>query len=36
MKTTLERHLTMTFELGHLPGQEDLQGGCGSGCGCGH
>lgn len=36
MKNTVERHLAKTFELGRLPRSEDLQGGCGSGCGCGH
>ncbi|HZN59872.1 MAG TPA: YlbF family regulator [Planctomycetota bacterium] len=37
MKSTVERHVDLTFELGRLPRPEELEGGsCGSGCGCGH
>lgn len=36
MKSTVERHLELTFELGRLPVPEDLEGGCESGCGCKH
>jgi len=36
VRKTVEQHLAMTLELGRLPTEEDLSGGCAcdSGCGC--
>lgn len=37
MQMSVRRYISKTFELGRLPGAEDLEGGCGShGCGCHH
>jgi cell fate (sporulation/competence/biofilm development) regulator YlbF (YheA/YmcA/DUF963 family) len=35
MRETVTRYVTRTFELGHVPSEEDFGGcGCNSGCGC--
>jgi cell fate (sporulation/competence/biofilm development) regulator YlbF (YheA/YmcA/DUF963 family) len=34
MQESVNKYLTKTFELGRLPGPEDLSSGCGTGCGC--
>jgi cell fate (sporulation/competence/biofilm development) regulator YlbF (YheA/YmcA/DUF963 family) len=37
MQESVNKYLTKTFELGRVPSAEELSdGGCGSGCGCGH
>ena len=37
VKQSIHQFVTKTLELGRLPTIEDLsEGGCGSGCGCGH
>jgi cell fate (sporulation/competence/biofilm development) regulator YlbF (YheA/YmcA/DUF963 family) len=37
MQETVNKYLSKTFELGHVPSEEDLEsGGCGEGCGCHH
>ena len=33
---SVQQYVTKTLELGRLPTEEDLSGGCGHGCGCGH
>jgi len=33
---TINRFVGKTLELGKLPADEDLEGGCGHGCGCHH
>jgi cell fate (sporulation/competence/biofilm development) regulator YlbF (YheA/YmcA/DUF963 family) len=32
----VNQYVTKTFELGRLPTDEDMSGGCGTGCGCHH
>jgi cell fate (sporulation/competence/biofilm development) regulator YlbF (YheA/YmcA/DUF963 family) len=39
IQESIQRHVKKTFELGRLPSEEDLAGGCcsdGHGCGCSH
>jgi len=36
VQETVNKFLKKSLELGRVPAAEDLQGGCGSGCGCHH
>jgi cell fate (sporulation/competence/biofilm development) regulator YlbF (YheA/YmcA/DUF963 family) len=36
VQESVGQYLSKTFELGRLPTEEDMNGGCGSGCGCHH
>ncbi len=38
VQETIHRYINKTFELGHLPSEEELSESCcsGGGCGCGH
>jgi cell fate (sporulation/competence/biofilm development) regulator YlbF (YheA/YmcA/DUF963 family) len=37
LQQSISKHVSKTFELGHVPTAEDLDsGGCGHGCGCHH
>ena len=33
---SVQRYVKKTLELGRMPSEEDLEEGCGHGCGCGH
>ena len=36
MQESINKYLSKTFELGRVPTEEDMEGGCGEGCGCHH
>ena len=36
VQESIQQYVSKTLELGRLPSEEDLQGGCGHGCGCHH
>ncbi len=38
VRESIQRFINKTFELGHLPSEDELSGSCcsGGGCGCGH
>jgi cell fate (sporulation/competence/biofilm development) regulator YlbF (YheA/YmcA/DUF963 family) len=36
MQESINKYLSKTFELGRVPNDQDLEGGCGEGCGCHH
>lgn len=36
VQETVSQYVSKTFELGRLPTDEDMSGGCGHGCGCHH
>ncbi len=36
VQETVGQYVSKTFELGRMPTDEDMSGGCGSGCGCHH
>jgi cell fate (sporulation/competence/biofilm development) regulator YlbF (YheA/YmcA/DUF963 family) len=36
VQESIHQYVSKTLELGRLPSEEDLQGGCGHGCGCHH
>jgi len=36
LQESVMQYVGKTFELGRVPTEEDLSGGCGSGCGCAH
>ena len=36
MQESINKYLSKTFELGRVPSDEEMEGGCGHGCGCHH
>ena len=36
IQESVGQYVAKTFELGRLPTEDDMNGGCGSGCGCHH
>ena len=36
VQQTVTQYLSKTLELGRMPTEEDMSGGCGHGCGCHH
>lgn len=36
VQETVNQYISKTLELGRVPAEEDMEGGCGHGCGCHH